>query len=129
MTLKDVKSELREAIKWHETFMGYCPEWVELIGETHPGAVIGYTQLRKAVYEEGHLTRKVKQLILLGINLARNYKAGIDLHMKLAMDLGATRAEIAETILTATLSSAAPAHHEGGISLAAQLKRKQKDKT
>ena len=124
--MKDIKSELREAIKWHETFMGACPEWVRLIGETHPEAVVGYTKLRKAVYEEGHLSRKVKQLILLGINLARNYKAGIDLHMKLAMDLGATRAEIAETILTATLSSAAPAHHEGGISLAAQLQKGRK---
>ncbi len=125
--LKDVKSELREAIEWHETYMGACPEWVKLIGESHPEAVIGYTKLRKAVYEEGRLTRKVKQLILLGINLTRNYKAGIDLHMKLAMDLGATREEIAETILTATLSSAAPAHHEGGIALAKQLEKHAKE--
>lgn len=104
--------------------MGTCPEWVELLGKTHPKAVVGYTELRKAVYEEGALTRKVKQLILLGINLTRNYENGIKLHMKLAIQEGASRAEIAETILTATLSAAAPAHHEGGNVFAEEIRKK-----
>jgi alkylhydroperoxidase/carboxymuconolactone decarboxylase family protein YurZ len=118
-------SELEAVKNWHKTVMGSCPAWVEVLGRTHPKAVVGYTELRKAVYEEGALSRKVKQLILLGINLVRNYEKGIELHMRLALEEGASESEVAETILTATLSAAAPAHHEGGIILAEKIKHKR----
>ena len=78
-------------------------------------------QLRSKVIADGALPRRVKELILPGLNLIRQYPSGIETHMRGALDAGATKKEVMEMIATAIISSAAPAMYNGPKALKAEL--------
>jgi len=93
------------------------------MGENAPDALYHYTQLRKGI--EGRvLPKKVTELILLGINLVRHYEFGIRVHIKGAIDAGATIDEICETIVNAMISGAATAIVEGPKILQEELNKR-----
>jgi len=117
---------VEEIYQAYHDYYGYLPDWVKLMGENAPDALYHYYQLRKIGVEDGILPRKVKELILLGINLVRRYETGTRVHMKGALDAGATIEEIVETIVTAMVSGAACSLIEGPRILQEELKQREK---
>lgn len=89
------------------------PDWVVAMHETVPDALRHYTELRTTVMKNGALSRKEKELILIGVNAARRYETSLLYHVKGAMDAGATSSEVADTVLTAVISRGLPAWLEG----------------
>ena len=112
-------------LKYKQAY-GQVPDWAETIGEVMPELLEPWLQIRSKVIGDGALPRKTKELILLGINLVRRYPAGIETHLRGAMDAGATQDEVMETIATAILSSAAPAMYNGPRALKAELLKRKK---
>ena len=90
-----------------------------------PELLSSWIEIRSKVIADGALTRKVKELILLGINLVRRYPSGVETHMRGALDAGATNDEVMETIATAILSSAAPAIYNGPRALKQELEKRK----
>ena len=64
-----------------------------------------YLGLRNVPFRKGPLPRKVKELILLAINAATThmYAPGVRRHIRNALQAGATRREILETIQLTTV--------------------------
>ena len=91
---------------------GDQPEWVSLMNVYAPGTLRDYANLRKLTLSDGHVPRKMKELVLVGINLSERYPSGASLHVTGARRLGATDAELADVALTCMLTAGIPAWFE-----------------
>jgi AhpD family alkylhydroperoxidase len=58
---------------------------------------------RLSVGEEGTLSVKVKELIVMGILTSRGLQYGVEAHMRRALDYGATKEELFEAIKAAAV--------------------------
>lgn len=119
------KKELEQIYQTYLDYYGQIPEWIKMMGDKRPDALYHYYQLRKIAVEDGVLPRKVKELILIGINLARHYEPGLRLHTKGALDAGATVEEICETIATGMVAGAASSMINGPMALVEELKKRK----
>ena len=91
---------------------GDQPEWVGLMNVYAPGTLRDYANLRKLALGDGLVPRKMKELVLVGINLSERYSNGVSLHVTSARRLGATDAELADVALTCVLTAGIPAWFE-----------------
>jgi alkylhydroperoxidase/carboxymuconolactone decarboxylase family protein YurZ len=91
---------------------GDQPEWVGLMNVYAPGTLRNYGNLRKLALSDGHVPRKMKELVLVGINLSERYPDGVALHVSGAQRLGATNAELVDVALTCVLTAGIPAWFE-----------------
>ena len=91
---------------------GDQPEWVSLMNVYAPGTLRDYANLRKLALSDGRVPRKMKELVLVGINLSERYPSGVSLHVSGARRLGATDAELVDVALTCVLTAGIPAWFE-----------------
>ena len=91
---------------------GDQPEWVSLMNVYAPGTLRDYANLRKLALSDGRVPRKMKELVLVGINLSERYPSGVSLHVASARRLGATDAELVDVALTCVLTAGIPAWFE-----------------
>ena len=68
---------------------------------------------RLSVGEDGTLSVKVKELIVLGILASRGLQYGVEAHMRRALDYGATREELFEAIKAAAIPGGGVAYSVG----------------
>ncbi|MGF6952827.1 alkylhydroperoxidase/carboxymuconolactone decarboxylase family protein YurZ [Neobacillus sp. B4I6] len=92
---------------------GELPNWVKVLNQFNPSVLERYTDLRRTVLKDNVVSRKLKELVLVGINVAEMYPRGIELHVQGAKKYGATEAEIADVSLVALLTAGIPAWFEG----------------
>ncbi len=102
-----------DALVYYQEAMGAVPKWANLLNTYEPNVLVAYSNLRKEVLRDGSLSRKTKELLLIGINVSERYKEGTRIHVEGARKLGATDEEIAEVTLTALLTAGIPAWFEG----------------
>jgi AhpD family alkylhydroperoxidase len=119
------KKEVQQLLLKYKKAYGQVPDWAETISQFMPELLEPWLGLRSQVMVDGALPRKVKELILVGINLVRRYPSGVENHLRAAMDAGATKEEVMETIATAILSSAAPVMYSGPRALKAEIERRK----
>lgn len=121
-------NEIKKVLFRYKKAYGQIPDWAEIISEIMPELLEPWLLIRSRAIENGELSRKVKELILLGINLVRNYQAGVETHLRGALDSGASIQEIMETIALSIISSAAPVIYNGPRTLRTELIRRKKIK-
>jgi len=68
---------------------------------------------RLSVGEDGTLSVKVKELIVLGILASRGLQYGVEAHMRRAMDYGATKEELFEALKAAAVPGGSVAYSVG----------------
>src|SRR5712691_8567786 len=68
---------------------------------------------RLSVGEEGTLSVKVKELVVLGVLASRGLQYGVAAHMRRAIDHGATKAELFEAIKAAAVPGGGVAYSVG----------------
>src|SRR2546425_12455339 len=68
---------------------------------------------RLSVGEEGTLSVKVKELIVLGVLASRGLQYGVEAHMRRAIEHGATRDELFEAIKAAAVPGGGVAYSVG----------------
>lgn len=73
-----------------------------------PGALGGFTRLHQAAVTAGALDAKTKELISLAIGIAVHCEGCIAYHVHDALQAGASRAEIVETIGVAVMMGGGP---------------------
>ncbi len=69
-------------------------KYLEKMKNDMPEITKAYTELMKAMYKEGTLKPKEKELISLGISIFARCETCIALHVKRALNAGATKEEI-----------------------------------
>ena len=82
-----------------------------------PEASAGFAQLAKAATASGALDPRTKELIALGIGIAKQCDACIGFHVKAAIRHGATREEVAETVAMCVYMGGGPSLMYGGKAL------------
>lgn len=80
----------------------------KLQGEA-PELLAAFVQMDQAAYVEGELERKYKELIGLGIAIAVRCEYCINIHIKNALEEGASREEIMEVASVAVAFGGSPA--------------------
>jgi AhpD family alkylhydroperoxidase len=68
---------------------------------------------RLSVGEDGTLSVKVKELIVLGVLASRGLQYGVEAHMRRAIDYGATKEELFEAIKAAAVPGGGVAYSVG----------------
>jgi len=68
---------------------------------------------RLSVGEDGMLSVKVKELIVLGVLASRGLQYGVEAHMRRALDYGATKEELFEAIKAAAVPGGGVAYSVG----------------
>jgi AhpD family alkylhydroperoxidase len=68
---------------------------------------------RLSVGEEGALSVKVKELIVLGVLASRGLQYGVEAHMRRALDYGATKEELFEALKAAAVPGGGVAYSVG----------------
>jgi AhpD family alkylhydroperoxidase len=92
---------------------GELPPWAAALDGAAPDAYQAYLALRGTVLRDGVLSRKEKDLLLVGVNAARRYRPSLLGHTRLAVQEGATPEEVLEAVLVGILSRGIPAWMEG----------------
>lgn len=73
-----------------------------------PDVLQGFQNLHKATIDDGVLDSKTKELIALALSVAARCEGCVAAHAKALARLGATRAEVAETLGVAILMGGGP---------------------
>lgn len=90
---------MSDGLNYFKEVYGVVPEWVRKMHNYRPEALDHYTNLRSTIMQDGALSTKDKDLLLVGINAARCYERSMVYHTKGAIDGGATVLELAEFLL------------------------------
>ena len=86
--------------------MSYLPEWakdknIQKMAELQPEVFEKFVEFEKAVYEEGTLSTKFKELMAVGITHVTQCDACIAYHTNKAKAAGASDQEIVEAVFVA----------------------------
>jgi AhpD family alkylhydroperoxidase len=79
------------------------------LGSELPGPMSGFARLHRKVVEDGALSRKIKEMMALAISVATGCEGCIAYHTHAAIQAGATRAELLETVGVGILMGGGPA--------------------
>ena len=79
------------------------------LAQAEPETMNGFMRLHSAAVADGALTARTKELIALGIAIAVRCDGCITYHVHDALEAGATRDEITETIGVAVMMGGGPA--------------------
>ncbi len=74
-----------------------------------PGPMSGFSRLHNKAVENGAIDKKTKELMALAISIAVHCEGCIAYHTHDAVEAGATRAELVETIGVAVMMGGGPA--------------------
>jgi AhpD family alkylhydroperoxidase len=74
---------------------------LEIIGQQQPEVVQALVQLKDKVFAEGALSVKEKALIALALGCSLKCNTCIEVNSQLAIDSGASRDELRETLIVA----------------------------
>jgi len=84
-------------------------EGMEKVGEECPELSAAFVQMDQAAYVEGELERKYKELIGIAIALYTRCEYCMNVHVKNALEEGASREEILEAAAVAVAFGGSPA--------------------
>ncbi|WP_243638332.1 carboxymuconolactone decarboxylase family protein [Shewanella frigidimarina] len=82
--------------------------WMDKLGVAIPEAMQGFAELHKASITPAALDSKTKELIALGIAITVRCDGCITFHVHDALQAGASKEEIAETVSVAILMGGGP---------------------
>jgi AhpD family alkylhydroperoxidase len=92
-----------------KAFLPKIGQSMKAVKELSPQTVAGYRLLHEAGVETGHLDAKTRELIALAVAVTTRCDSCIANHVKKAVDLGVTQAEIAEALGVAVAMNAGAA--------------------
>lgn len=92
---------------------------VAILRDGQPEAMRGFRQLSDGAMSAGAVSAKTKELIALALGIGARCDGCIGFHAKALVALGATRAEIEETIAVAVYMGGGPSLMYGADALAA----------
>ena len=87
----------------------HLEERLAQLGQKIPSPMSGFARLHKKAVEEGALSAKTKELMALAISIAVRCEGCISYHVHDAVEAGATRQELLETIGIALMMGVVPA--------------------
>lgn len=100
--------EPKKIIKSIDDKMGFTPEIMNMMGEMSPEIFSMYKRCDDGIQEDGALSAKVKVLMSLAVMAAQRCEPCCESQMRSALNHGATKEEILETMNVIFITSGAP---------------------
>jgi len=97
-----------KVIKSIDSKMGFTPEILNMMGEMNPELFEHYKKCDEIIQEDGALSSKVKVLMSLAVMASQRCDACCESQMRSALNHGATKEEIMETMNVVFITSGAP---------------------
>ncbi|MCE8423713.1 MAG: carboxymuconolactone decarboxylase family protein [Candidatus Methanoperedens sp.] len=97
-----------KVIKSIDGKMGFTPEIMNMMGEMNPELFEHYKKCDDHIQEDGALPAKVKVLMSLAVMAAQRCEPCCESQMRSALNHGATKEEIMETMNVVFITSGAP---------------------
>ncbi|HPE35267.1 MAG TPA: carboxymuconolactone decarboxylase family protein [Bacteroidales bacterium] len=88
--------------------VGCIFDFIGTLSKENPGIAEGFSKLHKVAGEDKALSGKMKELISLGISITIRCEGCIACHVQAALQAGATKEEIIETIGVAVVMGGGP---------------------
>jgi alkylhydroperoxidase/carboxymuconolactone decarboxylase family protein YurZ len=82
---------------------GEMPSWIDQLGKKYLLLLKNYQLMRNSSVDDMLLCRKVKELVLVGVNAAGLYDEGMKIHMNGALQAGSSKEEIVEALLVSII--------------------------
>lgn len=101
-------SEHEEIMESMNKKMGFTPPILETLGDLDPEFLLKYRRCDHKMLTDGALSGKVKRLMALAVVASRQCNECTVSQMKSALNAGATKEEIMETMDVIFLTSGAP---------------------
>jgi AhpD family alkylhydroperoxidase len=89
--------------------MGFSPALLKLIYESHPKMFDIIYNMDKTLLSDGALSAKTKRLIALAVVATQGCEACATAQMKAAMNMGASREEVLDTLGVLVVTAGMPA--------------------
>ena len=100
--------EPKKVIKSIDDKMGFTPEILNMMGEMNPELFEHYKKCDEIIQEDGALSSKVKVLMSLAVMASQRCDVCCESQMRSALNHGATKEEIMETMNVVFITSGAP---------------------
>lgn len=100
--------EPKKVIKSIDDKMGFTPEIMNMMGEMNPELFAHYKKCDDDIQEDGALPAKVKVLMSLAVVASQRCEPCCESQMRSALNHGATKEEIMETMNVVFITSGAP---------------------
>lgn len=100
--------EPKKVIDSIEGKMGFTPQIMNLMSEMNPELFEHYKKCDDGIQEDGALSAKVKVLMSLAVMASQRCEACCESQMRSALNHGATKEEIMETMNVVFITSGAP---------------------
>lgn len=100
--------EPKKVIKSIDDKMGFTPEIMNMMGEMNPELFEHYKKCDDGIQEDGALSAKVKVLMSLAVMASQRCEPCCESQMRSALNHGATKEEIMETMNVVFITSGAP---------------------
>lgn len=100
--------EPKKVIESIDNKMGFTPEILNMMGEMNPELFEHYKKCDDNIQEDGALPAKVKVLMSLAVVASQRCEPCCESQMKSALNHGATKEEILETMNVIFITSGAP---------------------
>ena len=89
-----MEDKAKELIERMEKERGFGRLWRKLLAERDPEFMEIYHNAALHVFRDGALPRKMKEIICICVDALQLYEPGVRIHMRNALELGATEQEI-----------------------------------
>ena len=109
MTRHKEMLEDKELIRSMSEKLGFTPEILNVLGELEPEFLMKYNRCNHRLLQDGALPAKVKILMALAVVASKQCERCVVAQMKSALENGATKEEIMETLDVISITSGAPA--------------------
>ncbi len=100
--------EPKKVIESIDDKMGFTPEIMNMMGEMNPELFEHYKKCDDGIQQDGALPAKVKVLMSLAVMAAQRCEPCCESQMRSALNHGATKEEIMETMNVVFITSGAP---------------------
>ena len=98
-----MEDRVNDLIKRMEGERGFGRLWRKQLAERDPTFMELYHNAATHVFRDGALSRKIKEIICICADALQLYEPGVRIHVRNALELGATEAEIIEALEAAIM--------------------------
>jgi alkylhydroperoxidase/carboxymuconolactone decarboxylase family protein YurZ len=102
------KDEVKKQLEFAKESMGFIPEIMSMIGKELPEWFSLYRASDKAMWKDTALSAKIKVLMAMAVVAGRLCPECVEMQMKSALNHGATKEEILDTLGVVFVTSGAP---------------------
>ncbi|MFQ6056159.1 MAG: carboxymuconolactone decarboxylase family protein [Methanosarcinales archaeon] len=100
--------ESKKIVESIESKLGFSPKILHMIGDLDPDLLKSYQKCEKGLLSDGALSAKIKVLMALAVVASQRCEPCVVSQMKSALNQGATKEEIMETLGVIFVTSGAP---------------------